>query len=111
MSLDNDQIHNFILADITEEREAQDAKFGANREIPDISPFDPQEFREFKETAARQRCQADFAAGVGSWEVIAQEELMEACAAKTPAERRVELIQTAAVIVAWIENIDRRARA
>jgi hypothetical protein len=45
-----------------------------------------------------------------AWDGIALEELHEALAETDPEKMRVELIQTAAVIVSWIAALDRRAR-
>ena len=46
--------------------------------------------------------------GALTWADIAIEELVEAIEAKDESMRRGELVQLAAVVVAWIENIDRR---
>lgn len=100
-----------IFKELEAERIRQDAKFGNQTQNLDVDPTESQEFRLFKEKAARRRCQDDFKNGMGSWQVILQEELMEACAAPDEQSRRTELVQLAAVCVAWIENIDRRAAA
>lgn len=44
-----------------------------------------------------------------TWKLIAKEELLEAFAEKDPVRLRYELIQTAAVIQAWIADIDSRS--
>lgn len=69
-------------------------------------------------TASRARANCDGAAKIGqcTWAHIAVEELAEAIEAATEAQQgrapvadlRKELVQTAAVIVAWVEAIDRR---
>jgi hypothetical protein len=46
--------------------------------------------------------------GALTWADIAIEELSEAVCAFDPHKRRVELVQLAAVIVAWIDDIDTR---
>ena len=48
-------------------------------------------------------------AGKVDWTKIVLEELCEAFATTSPADLRAELIQTAAVLVAWVEDLDRRA--
>ena len=120
--LSNDQIHNFVLADVTEERERQDAKWGTDRDIRSV-PEIPCDIGDVliptiteligipSEERAKRCCDENFRQGTGSWAHIAVEELAEAVEAKTDAERRAELVQLAAVVVAWIENLDRRARA
>jgi hypothetical protein len=45
---------------------------------------------------------------VGTWGDILLEEVFEAMAEDDPIKLRAELIQTAAVAVAWIESIDRK---
>lgn len=56
---------------------------------------------------AKARCQAN-GPGEDNWRDILDEEVAEAYAALTDAELRAELVQVAAVCVAWIETIDRR---
>lgn len=57
---------------------------------------------------ARRDCASAFRVGKGTWRHILQEEVAEAFAELDPAPLREELIQVAAVAVAWIEAIDRR---
>lgn len=59
---------------------------------------------------ARAFCDRMFMEKTMAWEDIAVEELAEAIDAKNDAERRGELVQLAAVVVAWIECIDRRTK-
>lgn len=49
-----------------------------------------------------------FGRGDGTWRDILLEEVFEALAEDDPDKLRAELIQTAAVAVAWVEAIDRR---
>lgn len=58
---------------------------------------------------AREGCKAAFARGDGTWMHVLIEEVFEAFAEEDPGKVRAELIQVAAVAVAWIESIDRRA--
>jgi len=62
------------------------------------------------EAKAKERYEARASAGTGTWADIAVEELSEAVAAAAEgdiAAARGELVQTAAVLEAWIESIDR----
>ncbi len=62
------------------------------------------------ETANGARAHAERAAKGGylTWAHILTEEFYEAMAEEDQARLRAELIQVAAVAVAWIEQIDRR---
>ena len=62
-------------------------------------------------TAAREACQAAFQAGRGTWRHILAEEVAEAFAEDDDVALRAELIQVAAVSVAWAEAIDARSRS
>ena len=101
-----------VLGDITEERVRQEQKWGQqnhpdgtgpNLLIP-IGGVTADLYRE----SMRDRCDLLHHAGGGTWEQILTEEYAEALAESDPARLRKELIQTAAVVVAWIEHIDRR---
>lgn len=61
-------------------------------------------------SAADMKKQVDLEARDGSsnWLGITLEELIEAVEATNAAERRAELLQLAAVVLAWVECIDRR---
>lgn len=108
-----------VLLDVTTERMMQDRKFGADRDIPsvyDTSGCDPgNEERILRlvydtpsEAGAKGVCEDAFARGCGTWAHILVEEVAEAIAAPDDVARRAELVQCAAVCVAWCENIDRR---
>lgn len=56
----------------------------------------------------RKACQREFDEGRGTWKVILLEEVYEALAEADPVDLRAELLQVAAVAVAWVEAIDRR---
>jgi hypothetical protein len=111
-----------VMNDVRLEREAQDAKWGQQNH-PDVDPVltnrvggcSPTRMAEEYEmpTANRARflCKLDSARGHDSWARIALEEFAEAVEAFTLGDTshgRVELIQTAAVLHAWVEAIDRR---
>jgi hypothetical protein len=59
---------------------------------------------------SRLVCDSNFRRGKGSWADILREEFHEALAESDPQQLRAELVQVAAVAVAWIESIDRSAR-
>lgn len=101
-----------ILSEIHRERARQDEKFGAQeeRDYPDTHVRRNHDHM----LAAQQAQHATESAkteGRCTWEHILDEEICEAYASAsisdTPAQR-AELIQCAAVIVAWIEAIDNR---
>ncbi|MFL1381648.1 hypothetical protein [Nocardiopsis protaetiae] len=58
--------------------------------------------------AARDRCAAEAAAGDPTWRAILAEEIAEAFAESDPDALRTELVQAAAVIAAWVHDLDRR---
>jgi hypothetical protein len=94
-----------IALEIEEERLRQDAKWGEQNHpsrFPGCTPLIG--------TAdhVRALCDLRFANKCGSWADIACEELAEACDETDEARVREELVQLAAVCVAWIECIDRR---
>lgn len=95
-----------VLGDVAAERRRQDAKWG------------PQSHRdgtgyayEGDRTRFRQACELAFGEGVGTWVDILLEEVYEALAETDLEKLRTELVQTAAVAAAWVEDIDRRARS
>lgn len=59
------------------------------------------------EENGKSRCENSFKDGSGTYMHIIVEELAEAVGAKTRQEMRVELIQTAACVIAAIESMDR----
>lgn len=95
-----------ILADIVNERERQDAKWGEQNH-PDGtgSESDKQSALLMKDVV-----NGEASLNQSNWANILMEEILEAYAETDPALLRKELIQSAAVIVAWIEAIDRRAK-
>lgn len=108
-----------ILAEVAEERARQDAKWGEQNH-PNVCPIlavaaGPERFAEEYEipTADRAKfiCDSAFKAGRPAWAPVAVEELAEAVeqfALGNVKEGRAELVQAAAVLVAWIECIDRK---
>lgn len=64
---------------------------------------------QFEANVAREVCRQVFAAGQGTWRNVLDEEVAEAFAESDPQKLRAELIQVAAVAIAWVEAIERRA--
>ena len=98
---------NAVLAEIVAERARQDRTFGEQNHR------DGTGLPVYQHSANRYRDQAQRAAASGhlAWRDVLQEEVYEALAEPEPAALRVELLQVAAVAVAWIEAIDRRQAA
>lgn len=94
-----------VLAEVQAERERQDAKWGEQNH-PDGTGLTGDRERA---DSARHVCQALADRGEVTWALIAHEEDMEALAESDPVKLRAELIQAAAVKIAWIAAIDRRA--
>jgi len=104
-----------ILVDITKERERQDAKFGPQRHQDSVpTGFGPDMLAAWygipTEAMAKASTDYRFEHGEGTWADILVEELAEAVGAalKSREELREELVQVAAVAVAWIEDLDSR---
>lgn len=96
--------HPAAIRELIAERARQDAKWGPQNH-PD-GTGGPGRIHDADE--ARAECKRQFAEGTGTWLDILDEEVAEAYAESDPAKLRAELIQVAAVAVAWIEAIDRR---
>ena len=93
------------MAEVDAERQRQLKKWGDQNHPDGTGITDAQ--TELADHA-RAACQQAFAEGNGSWAHILMEEVREAFAEKDPAKLRTELVQCAAVIQAWISDIDRR---
>ena len=92
-----------VLEDVHNERLAQDDKWG-EQSHPDGRQAPP-----FVVDWQRQHVEAQVERGETNWRDILHEEVLEAYGAiGTDKALREELIQVAAVAVAWIEAIDRR---
>lgn len=103
-----------VHGEVMDERSRQDAKWGIQNH-PDLPPFEEAHaspnawFGLPSADDARDACEAAFKNGRGSYAHIFVEEVCEAIeAAPDPVKLREELIQCAAVAVAWVECIDRR---
>ena len=92
-----------ILRHVIEERVRQDAKWGEQNHPDGTSALYVQPAQVAKMTTERRAAE-----GRVSWIDILHEEVMEAYAETDPEKLRAELVQVAAVTVAWLEAIDRR---
>ena len=98
-----------VLADIRAERARQDAKWGEQNHPDGTGPGAMRDRTDAGTTAdaAKGNCERMFAEGRGTYLDIFYEEVCEAAEEDDPAKLRAELVQVAAVAVAWIEKIDR----
>lgn len=100
-----------VANEMISERARQDAKWGEQNH-PSLPPYFNGDalvaYMPSHETA-KVMVDRDADAGQSSWAHIAIEELTEALDAESELERRTELVQLGAVIVASIEAIDRRS--
>jgi hypothetical protein len=99
------------LAELVRERRRQDAKWG---------PIDAKMIAIPDGTGAKWSGEAwahrleekeAFQTGRGTWRHVLREEIYEAFAESDPAKLRSELVQAGAVIVKWLEILERRASA
>ena len=104
-----------VLREVLAERGRQHAKWGEQNlsdgtagVTPDAATWDRVTARA-DAARARRLCQEAAASGYCTWMHVLREEVAEAFAEEDPALLRAELIQVAAVAVAWVEAIDRRA--
>lgn len=93
-----------VVADVISERLAQDEKWGQQNH----SDGTGQPWYQAKAGFAREDADTAASAGQLTWLLILREEFYEAMAESDPVRLREELIQVAAVAVAWVEAIDRR---
>lgn len=93
-----------ILDEVHAERRSQHAKWGF-QDHPDgtATPGTREQV-----AYAQRRCDRNARSGSVTWADIMREEHCEAMAESNSASLRAELIQVAAVAVAWVEAIDRR---
>lgn len=93
-----------VLNEIAAERLRQDEKWGEqnhpNGTGPTISRLNDVD-------RARKNCDYARQSGTATWRHILTEEVAEAYVESDRAKLRAELIQVAAVAVAWVESIDR----
>ena len=92
-----------VLAEVRTERFRQDVKWGVQNH-PNGTSLNNVHFRNRKYFVNEEL----IATGKLTWQDIAEEEFLEAVSETDPVKLREELIQLAAVCVAWIECLDRR---
>lgn len=97
---------NGVYEEILDERVSQEAKWGEQNHPNGTGGYDASK----QASRARDICNDAFARGNGTWCLILMEEVYEAWAESDPQKLRAELIQVAAVAVAWVEAIDRAER-
>lgn len=100
-----------VLSDVKNERLRQDEKWG-DQHHPDLSTdrlHGPANY-EFMANRWKAINSARVHEGCIAWDGILLEEVYEALAEEGHEKLRAELVQVAAVAVAWIEDIDSRVR-
>lgn len=93
----------YVLKEVGIERYLQDRKWGEQNHPDGTS----ESAFEFQREAAKLVCDRNFQNKCSSWVDILREEVYEAFCEVDQLKLRAELIQVAAVAVAWIECIDR----
>lgn len=101
-----------VLNEVLAERVRQDEKWGEQNWPSFVSGLGTYgrsaHYGVRREENAKRFCEGRFRQGVGTYADIFVEEVAEAIGAETEDHLREELVQVAAVAVAWIEAIDRR---
>lgn len=97
---------SLILGEINAERFRQIEKFGEQHREDGVDPH-----LRYIADNARKSCQAHEAKGGATWNDVLSEEYYEAVTETDQAKLRAELVQVAAVCVAWVEDIDSRTPA
>jgi hypothetical protein len=99
-----------VIDHVLGERDRQDEKWGP---APDTFLDRPdgtgEQLQVMQAEYAKRWCDDAFRAGLGNWALILNEEFREALAESDPDKLYAELIQVAAVAVAWAETIKARA--
>lgn len=95
-----------VLNEVMDERFRQHDRFG-EQNLPDGTAAQAEQARGIL-GVARAAFDAALKAGELTYKNILDEEFWEAMCETDPAKLRAELVQVAAVAVAWIEAIDRR---
>jgi hypothetical protein len=94
-----------ILDEVFAERLRQDKLFGARQSLPDGCDAGGDHSAMLRAQAKVELAMRD---GTLTWRDLINEEIAEVRAARTTADLRKELIQAAALMVAQVEDIDRR---
>jgi len=93
-----------VLQQVLAERIRQDQRWGEQNHPDGTGNKSQQDYADH----ARKWREAAFGSGYGTWADVLAEEVAEANAERDPVKLRAELLQVAAVAVAWVEAIDRR---
>lgn len=94
------------LSDVAAERMAQNAKWGPQHHLDGTSTIRYHILRD--EAIAQCDWESSWFLDGSTWRSILKEETFEAFAEEDQVKLRAELVQAAAVAVAWIEDIDSR---
>lgn len=97
-----------VLAEVRAERRRQYDKWG-QQDHPSFGHDRDMAAAKLNERFGKAMVETAAAQGKLSFDAILTEELYEALATESEEKLRAELVQVAAVAVAWIEAIDRRA--
>ncbi len=102
-----------VLGEVAAERGRQDARWGEQNHVNGTGPDRPLFGRRAEDVARAVKAEVDKRAREGtlSYAGVLLEEVAEAFAEADPARLRAELIQVAAVAVAFAEKIDREGEA
>lgn len=96
---------SILALDVTGERDSQDAKHGRSSWPNGTGHKNYRMMANGYQIATR----AAISRGLLSWKDLLLEEVYEALSEKTDEALRAELVQVAALVVAWIEDIDSRS--
>ncbi len=118
-----------VLGEVLAERERQDSRWSeqnhpdgtdaqhlgpievfdlVKHELGKLASYTPMHAKQIARNVATSITEAHALSGCLTWTDILLEEVLEALAEREPGTLRAELVQVAAVAVAWIEAIDRR---
>lgn len=97
-----------IVDEILHERDAQDALFGRQDDLPNGTGPEYEPDAAGYADAYRESCNKAFREGRGTFRHVFLEEVFEAMAEDDPAKLRAELLQAVAVGVKWLEAIDKQ---
>lgn len=92
-----------VLREVLLERQAQDEIWGEQNH-----PDGTDKVNEVAANVTKAWNKVFAEAGDVDWKHVLDEEVLEAFAEEDPVKLRAELVQVAAVAVAWVESIDRR---
>lgn len=92
-----------VLAEVASERVRQNAKWGEQNHPDGTDATMRADADDIRAHVERNAANGDL-----TWHDVLSEEFAEATAETDPARLRAELVQVAAVAVAWVEAIDRR---